>query len=65
MTLCMTVHRSALIDFRSARDSAAISATRYCTGPYRTVRHYTVSNGSSGGQIMLIAIMLALWRMYR
>ena len=25
----------------------------------------TVSNGPSGGQIMLIAIMLALWRMYR
>ena len=24
-----------------------------------------VSNGPSGGQIMLIAIMLALWRMYR
>ena len=25
----------------------------------------SVSNGPSGGQIMLIAIMLALWRMYR
>ena len=46
------------------------------SGPVRTVQALvqdsssaeftsTISNGPSGGQIMLIAIMLALWRMYR
>ena len=35
-----------------------------CCWQYCTVR-VRVSNGPSGGQIMLIVVLLALWRMYR
>ena len=34
-------------------------------GSFFCISAFLGSNGPSGGQIMLIAIMLALWRMYR
>ena len=67
---------SKLYDYHYAVEAATLATIRYLVSlacaqrmlnaTRAPVLHpVSVSNGPSGGQIMLIAIMLALWRMYR
>ena len=55
---CSTVSNSYICSICSAVRASAVHEARRTSSS-------SESNGPSGGQIMLIAIMLALWRMYR